>query len=174
MFEKLCIAVLFLVSSAGVAIAQQHEHLVSVPSSIKAEHEDLHRELAAVIKLGGKTGSVAQQVRDLLEPHFRKEEEYGLPPLSALRAVSRNEKVPDEQEIIRLAEKLKSELPNMLGDHKQVVAALADLKSTARKEGKPRAIRFAEHLRAHATTEEEILYPSAILVGEYLKKRSER
>jgi hypothetical protein len=31
--------------------------------------------------------------------------------------------------------------------------------------------RFAETLRLHAQTEEEVFYPTAIVIGEYLKLR---
>jgi len=30
-------------------------------------------------------------------------------------------------------------------------------------------VEFAENLKLHAKTEEEVMYPAAILVGEYLK-----
>jgi hypothetical protein len=33
----------------------------------------------------------------------------------------------------------------------------------------PDAEHFAEKLRLHAETEEQVLYPAAILVGEYVK-----
>jgi hypothetical protein len=39
------------------------------------------------------------------------------------------------------------------------------------RENKPRVQHFAERLKQHAKTEEEVLYPAAILVGEYLKLR---
>jgi hypothetical protein len=37
----------------------------------------------------------------------------------------------------------------------------------------PEHARFAEKLMFHAQTEEEVLYPAAILVGEYLKVKLE-
>lgn len=36
-------------------------------------------------------------------------------------------------------------------------------------EGLAEQARFAEALRLHAEAEEEVFYPAAILVGEYLK-----
>jgi hypothetical protein len=36
-------------------------------------------------------------------------------------------------------------------------------------ESLPDHARFAEKLALHAKTEEDVLYPAAILVGEYLK-----
>jgi len=49
------------------------------------------------------------------------------------------------------------------------VAALKKLTSAAAEEKLPEPARFAEKLILHAQTEEEVLYPAAILVGEYLK-----
>jgi hemerythrin superfamily protein len=39
----------------------------------------------------------------------------------------------------------------------------------ARKARKPDYTQFAEKLTLHAKNEEEILYPAALLVGEYIK-----
>lgn len=57
----------------------------------------------------------------------------------------------------------------MLEEHKRIVAALKNLISTAEQDKKPEYARFAEKLMAHAQTEEEVSYPTAILIGEYLK-----
>jgi len=59
----------------------------------------------------------------------------------------------------------------LLEEHKVVVAALKNLIAAAEAEKKPEHARFAEKLMLHAQTEEEVLYPAAILVGEYLKLR---
>jgi len=40
---------------------------------------------------------------------------------------------------------------------------------TAVAAGQPDAERFAEELRVHAETEEQVLYPAAILVGAYVR-----
>ena len=71
-------------------------------------------------------------------------------------------------------EKLKRELPGMLREHKAVLAALKKLSAAAKKEKKTEYVRFAEKLALHAKTEEEVLYPAAILVGEFLKPRFQK
>ena len=43
------------------------------------------------------------------------------------------------------------------------------LTSAATEEGHNEHARFAQKLILHARTEEEVLYPAAILLGEYLK-----
>lgn len=76
--------------------------------------------------------------------------------------------------VIPITDRLKAELPEMLGEHKVIVAALENLKTAAEAENKPEHARFAEKLALHAQTEEEVLYPAAILVGEYLKLKLKR
>jgi hypothetical protein len=57
----------------------------------------------------------------------------------------------------------------MLEEHEGIVAALRNLADVARRENKPEYAEFAEKLILHAQTEEEVSYPTAILIGEYLK-----
>jgi hypothetical protein len=63
----------------------------------------------------------------------------------------------------------RTELPQMLGEHKAIVAALHHLVDAAKRENQMEYARFAEKLLLHAETEEEVFYPTAILLGEYLK-----
>jgi hypothetical protein len=66
-------------------------------------------------------------------------------------------------------EKLKEELPEMLKEHQQIVLALEELSKAAKAEEEAEVAEFAEKLILHARTEEEVLYPAAILVGEHIK-----
>ena len=70
-----------------------------------------------------------------------------------------------------MTDRLKAELPEMLEEHKAVVATLKTLITAAEADNKPEHARFAEKLILHAQTEEEVLYPAAILIGEYVKLR---
>jgi hypothetical protein len=59
----------------------------------------------------------------------------------------------------------------MLDEHRQIVGALDKLRSAAREAGRPEYEAFSEALILHAQTEEQVLYPAAILVGDYLALR---
>jgi hypothetical protein len=48
-------------------------------------------------------------------------------------------------------------LPQMLQEHKPIVAGLTKLLDAARKENKPAQVHFVEQLQLHAQTEEELL-----------------
>lgn len=142
-----------------------------IPHPLKVEHEELHEELAQGTMAGGIIGKAAKDVAEVLHPHFLKEEEYALPPLGLLSVLAQGQVIPEMREVLAMTDRLKAELTQMLEEHKAIVAALGVLTEAAKKENKMEYARFAEKLILHAKTEEEVLYPAALLVGEYLKMR---
>ncbi|MCL5949913.1 MAG: hemerythrin domain-containing protein [Candidatus Bathyarchaeota archaeon] len=140
-----------------------------VPKSIKLEHEELHENLEEATMESGAIGDAAKAVQEVLQPHFLKEEEFALPPLGLLSKLSDGQTTTEMKDAIAMAERLKAELNQMLKEHKEIVARLEKLTEMALKENKIEYVQFAEKLALHAQTEEEVLYPAAILVGEYLK-----
>jgi hemerythrin superfamily protein len=142
---------------------------LSIPKPLKLEHEELHAELITATRASGRIGVAATAVAKVLHEHFLKEEEFALPPLGLLTALARDQLDEDAKSVLSMTDRLKSELSEMLEEHKVVVAALKNLIAAAEVEKKPEHARFAEKLMLHTQTEEEVLYPAAILVGEYLK-----
>jgi iron-sulfur cluster repair protein YtfE (RIC family) len=102
----------------------------------------------------GRVGEVARTLARLMHPHFVREDEYAMPPLA---------------EALPLVARLKAEMPLMLEEHRAIKGALQQLEEVAAAQGKPEIVEVARRLMLHAQSEEEVLYPAAILVGEYLK-----
>ncbi len=142
-----------------------------IPDSLRIEHEHLDAELAAATKAPGRTGEAARLVAKIMHPHFLREDEYAIPPLGLLARLAKGHVTPDMGEVLPLVARVKEELPLMLEEHKAIVGALQELAKVATEEGKPEYAAFAEQLRLHAQVEEEVLYPAAILVGEYVKSQ---
>jgi hypothetical protein len=147
---------------------------MTVPRTIKAEHLELHHELTRAVESGGPTGEAARRVADLMQPHMRKEEEFCLPPLSLLAPLAKGEPILDGGIVLAMTERLRAQFSALVREHDEIVRALQDLIVTAKANGRPEVVNFAEKLVLHAETEEEILYPAAILVGEILKLRRVR
>ncbi len=142
---------------------------LKAPQSLKREHEELHDQLREAIKAGGDTGDAAKKVADVLHTHFLKEEEYALPPLSLLPILTEGVIMPEMKATVELTDRLKADLGHMLREHEEIVRALKALIRAANLEKNEKAAVFAEKLMLHARTEEEVLYPASILIGEYLK-----
>ena len=144
-----------------------------IPHVLKVEHEQLHNTVRNGIEEGGEVGVAATAVAELMHPHFLKEEEYALPPLGLLSDLSRGVVTPGAKDVLVLTDKLKADLPQMLAEHRSIVAALEKLSSAAKDAGKSEYVEFAEALTLHAQTEEEIMYPAALLIGEYVRTRAD-
>jgi hypothetical protein len=144
---------------------------IKVPPSMQLEHEELHEELARAMRAGGRTGEAARAVMHALRPHMAREEELVVPALSLLAPLAADGVTPEMAEMLPRVTALKAYLPHMLADHRRIVETLTELMKAAVEERNHGFARFAQKMIVHAQSEEEILYPAAILVGEYLKEK---
>lgn len=140
-----------------------------VPQTVKLEHEELWAELAKAARVKGEIGDAAEAVAKLLHLHFQKEEEYAFPPLGLLPVLAEGQLTSEMGAVLRMTDHLKARLHQMLEEHKAIVAAVKSFSEVAKREGKMRYVRFADRLMVHAMIEEAVLYPTSILIGEYIK-----
>ena len=145
-----------------------------IPELLKSEHEELYAELVRATKAGGKTGERAKALTKVLHDHFVKEEEFALPPIGLVAALARGKVDQEMRSVFAMTDRLKVELPKMLREHRAISSQLKNLIATANREKKAEPARFAEKLMLHARREEKVLYPAAMLVGEYLSLRLSR
>ena len=147
----------------------------SIPESIREEHGEIHSALVEATKAPGQVGLAARELAGVLHPHFVREEQIALPPLGLLEPLATGKTIPAARvkEILAMTESLRAELPQMLEEHTRIRDAVKKLGAAARAEKSAKAERLAAELAAHARTEEEVLYPAAILVGDVLRMRQE-
>jgi hypothetical protein len=140
-----------------------------IPESLEFEHRELREHLEKAAASPGRTGEAAREVVKVLAPHILLEQEFAMPPLCALERLARGEITPDMARFIDKTDAFKAELPRMLDEHKLIVAALRTLMQAATAEKQPGFAQFAHKMILHAQMEEEVFYPAAILVGDYLR-----
>ena len=143
----------------------------TIPQPLQDEHEALHERLRQATEAGGEIGEAAKTLARLMHPHFVKEDEIALPPLGLLVALSRGETNAEMAAVLELTDRLEAELPQMLAEHRSIVDALSKLREAAERAGRDDIVGFAEALVEHAQTEEEVMYPAAILVGQVVRQR---
>jgi len=142
---------------------------MKAPLSLRREHEELHADLARAGQVPGRIGDAARAVARIMHPHFLREDEYAMPPLSLLARLAKGPVTADMAAVLPLVARLKEELPLMIEEHRAIMGAVRELAVAAETEADDKYIRFAAELMVHAQMEEEVLYPAAILVGEYVK-----
>jgi iron-sulfur cluster repair protein YtfE (RIC family) len=142
-----------------------------IPGSIKVEHEELYEQLNRAVRIKGKVGDAAMLAFKEFQPHIRKEEEIAFPPLDLLQPLAGKDVTTEHAGIIKLAERLKDELPGFIYQHDEMRKALQRMNDEARREQMHEQAELAKRLIRHMLLEEQILYPAAILVGEHVRYR---
>lgn len=153
-----------------------HEHRADslIPSSVRAEHEEIQEALQRATRAEGPVGLAATDLQRVLQPHFKREEQIALPPLGLLRPLATGAPGPAEATVVRvlaMSDSLRAELPQMLAEHTRIRTAVIRLEETARVNRDIQAADLVKRLQLHARNEEEVMYPAAILVGEVLRSR---
>jgi hypothetical protein len=144
----------------------------AIPESVRAEHHAIHTQLEEAMNAPGPVGAAARALGNVLHPHFVREEEIALPPLGALAPLAAGTLPADADSVLRMTDALRSELPRMLAEHTRIRAAVVALRNAASAERATRYEQLADQLALHARTEEEVLYPAAVLVGELIRARA--
>lgn len=141
------------------------------PKSLREDHQELRQFVTRLARAGGETGAAAQRLARVLETHMQKEEMFAAPPLGLLQRLARGDVGPGMADALAHSDWLRRNLDTMLAEHRMIAGALEDLLKAAGPVAPPELVTFAETLLNHARLEEEVLYPAAIVAGEYLKLR---
>lgn len=142
---------------------------LKVPDSLRLRHEAFIAEFTRATKEKGKVGDAAREIEKLAEVHFAKGKEV-FKPLSLLPQLAEGRVPPDHAESRKIVESLRKNLPQIRREHRDLIAGLKKLAEAAKDEGKADYVRFTERLILHIQEEEEVLYPTVLLIGDYVKR----
>lgn len=142
---------------------------IQMPRSLRIEHDELHQALAVLVHETGELGDEIRRVARLLEPHERKDQAFALPVLGLIERLARGEIRAEMAQVFPHTDWLKNHAATLLAEHGMILAAVEKMLAAARARQRPDCIDFAERLINHLRLQEEVLYPAAILVGEYLR-----
>ena len=147
---------------------------LAIPPATKAEHDLIHAALVAATHAPGEVGAAARALAAVLHPHFVREEEIALPPLGLMAPLATGVALTLEEvsAVLTMTNALRRELPRMLEEHVTIRAAIEKLRAAAVAARSPEHERLADQLALHAQTEEQVLYPAAILVGDLVRART--
>jgi hypothetical protein len=142
---------------------------LSVPQALQSEHDELYLQLASAARLGGRLGQAARRLVRLVESHQAQEQRVALRPLGLLKPLSEGLVGEEMKDVLALADALRADLPRLHADHRRILDALEELGEAAREADVPEYVPLAHKLIAHIRVEEEVLYPAALIVGEYVR-----
>jgi hypothetical protein len=163
----------FAAAPSGATETPMESTAITIPKSIQVEHEAIHSILVEATQAPGRVGVAAKGLAEVLHPHFVREEQIALPPLGLLAPLAAGTPLPEPvlSEALTMTDALRSELPRMLEEHGRIRAAVEQLRLAARAEQAMKYEQLAAQLALHAQTEEEVLYPAAVLIGDLIRAR---
>lgn len=143
-----------------------------VPSSIIETHASLLKQVHQMTFYKDSSSHVAIKLESFMQHHFKDEENFIFPLLGLLPLLAKEQLPEQNDDIIRLSENVKSELSHMSAEHQLINAYINELKQASTIENLPEISAFENEVLKHAKSEEEILFPASILIGDYLKLKS--
>lgn len=139
-----------------------------IPVYIKAEHDSLLGFIKTISLYADSTGKTGMKLTKLLEHHFAEEEDYVFPALGLLPELASGKMPTGSKQIIAMIERYRSNSVHLMAEHQVIAAYLDELNFAAASEGHDIKV-FSTYLHRHATEEEQVYFPSVILVEEFLK-----
>lgn len=164
------VTLLALTTGAGAGQTSRAPHQ-AIPLTLLEEHAEIVMSLKAAENEGGVIGAAAREVRARLEPHLALEQEIALPPLRLLPRLADGQLDDEMLDLIRVSERLRAELPELIRQHRGIVPSLQALHTAAWAAGKPEHAFFAQRLLRHVRMDEEVLYPAALVAGDHARLR---
>lgn len=158
----------------GSDAAEPTEVRLAVPQSIKAEYDQLIAHLSHAVEQHGNKAHLAQTARtarDLIKAHFERDAQFVFPPLGLLPALAEGRVTPEMAVAVKMGEQVRAERDQLFEENVRITSALNDLIAAARDENDQELVAFATHAALRSLHEIEVLQPTTVLVGEYIKMR---
>jgi hypothetical protein len=167
------VAVALLVATT-LAPAAEAPSALGTPRSVQLQHEQIVSRLERIAKRDGAMGIAAAKAATFLKAHYAKEEEFVLPPLGLLSTILKDPNPADLDRAVAMAERTKAALNELLADHVEITTLMNDLIAAGRQEQDEELVRLASRVAAQSLNDIEVIQPTAILIGEYIRANLRR
>lgn len=144
-----------------------------VPSTLKNVHAELLAQLHQFTLIKDSSAKFSLKLQELMLHHFKEEEDFVLPPLGLLPSLASGQLPEKTNDIIKFNGNIRSQMDHLSAEHQLIKAYIEELKQASTAENQPGILEFGKEVSKHAVSEEEVYFPAAILVGEYLKLKTQ-
>ena len=142
-----------------------------IPEALKLGHDETRAELVRATSMHGRIAEAAGRVAELCLPHFEREEETVFPVFGLLRDLASGNVRPEMAEVLPLVSAVTEWRDAMAGEHNSLGRAIHALLLAGYKEDNREIVEFGYNLRMHERLEEEVLLPTVLLMGNYVRER---
>jgi hemerythrin superfamily protein len=144
---------------------------LNVPKALQLDHDEARAEFVRARSEGGRIAEAGKRVAQLCLPHFEQEEERVFPVLALLPYLASNNLQPEMMDVMPLISELRAKHDAIVDHHQAILAAIDELLHAAYQQKNREFAEFAHNLRNHEDIEAEVIYPTIILIGNYLQEK---
>jgi hypothetical protein len=156
-----------------VPILEKWNGKLSVPKALLRGHDEARAELVRATMEGGRVAKAGKRLAELCLPHFEHEEATVFPVLALLPYVEQGNLRPEMLDVMPLIHKFRAKHDAISDHHQLIVSAIENLLKAAREEMNREVAEFAHSMRVHERIEDEVIYPTVVLIGKYLQEKLE-
>jgi hypothetical protein len=147
---------------------------LQLPEALQLNHLQFSAALTNASHAGGRTKAVAETIAKLLEPHLQHEEANVLRILGLLAPLAAGQFKVEWLEDFSEWEELETNESALGLEHSALIAAAENFFAIARDEGADELLEFAERLILRIRLDEEVFYPAALFIRNYLRLRARK
>src|SRR5476651_1703466 len=144
---------------------------LNAPDALLRGHDEARAELVRATMEGGRIAKAAKRVAQLCLPHFEHEERSVFPVLALLPYLERGNLRPEMMDVMPLISDFRAKHDTLNDHHQSILAAIEDLLQAAHMEKNREFAEFAYNMRIHERVEDEVIYPTVVLIGTYLQEK---
>jgi len=142
-----------------------------LPQSLIFEQTETLERLTILTKRPGQVAVKAREAIEVMKRHGVREREFILPALTLLPLLADGKVTPDMAWAIAMADRVKAEREQIFDERTKVTEALNALVVAATAAHDKEAAEFAEAAEADSFNDAEILEPTVLLIGDYLRAK---
>ncbi len=146
-----------------------HTERFPVPEALRIEHNEIRAGLTHACLQRGAIGRAARQALRFCVAHFEEEERILFPVFGLLRDVAAGRIEPEMAELLPSVTRFVARYDRLLIHHRSISKALGALLEAAHRESNREVANVAYMARLHERMEEEVTYPTAVLIGNHLR-----
>lgn len=159
---------------ASVGMASAEEPALSMPQSVRLQHEQIVSRLKIYTNHDAPTGPAASKALAAINAHYAKEEAFVLPPLALLPRIAKGEISKDMEPALAMATRTQASLPELEKDHIQITSMMNELVEAGQRTHDDELVRLATRIAAESLNHIEVAIPTTIIVGNYLRERLQK
>jgi len=142
-----------------------------IPNALRLGHDELRAELVRATSMSGPIGNAAGRVASMCLPHFEREEEIVFPVFGMLSDLSAGSVRTEMAKVLELVAAFSDWRNSLDDEHLSISPAIHALLLAAHKEDNREIVEFTYNLRMHERLENDVIFPTVLLIGNYVQER---